>query len=1452
MRLLPPTTRPLARLAHVVLLSTFALISTLSFARADIRPPAAFLQPTPPPVEGKRPIDDPALAGKIDPALRKRLLAAQSDERIPIVIEMRQQADLDPLLSSATEAQSGEVIVGALQATAFQSQADLRIFLAAELSAGRAAEIRSFWIFNGLAAHVVPDDIAALAARNDVGLIREDRYRQWIDSNDGSPATASTWPLADRLAVPLPGSLQSAPVEWGIAKIRADEVWAALNISGTGVVVANMDTGVDWQHPALQTAYRGYFKGLGNHAGNWFDATDAHASYAVDPHGHGTHTMGTIVGAGGIGVAPGAKWIAVRVLSANGFGYDSWIHAGFQWILAPNGDPALAPDVLNNSWGKDVPNDTVFQNDLRALRQAGIFAVFSNGNTGPDASSVGSPAALPEAFAVGATDDEDAVAAFSSRGPAPSGEIRPHVAAPGVNVRSAVPGGYSTSSGTSMAAPHVAGTIALMLSSAPSLTITDTVYALTRTAVPLTTTLPNNASGYGRIDAYAAVQSVAGLGAISGTVTRSSAGNPVIGATVTAVSSNGISGGMVTTGADGRYTRGLASSIYTVTTSAFGYVNATQTRVMVFPGTTTPLNFALAPLPTGTLRGALSDAASGQAISGTIFIANTPVTMTANHTYSLSLPAGSYEVRVVAPAHRVLTAPVTIATGQTVVRDFALPPAPTILLVDSGAWYNNSQIGYYRNALDDLSYTYDNYRVKNLPIDAPISTTLAPYDIVVWSAPYDSPGLIGSGNAISSYLSAGGHLFLSGQDVGYWDGGLSGSTWAEYYYAYLKANVVADNAGSHTLSGTNIFTGVNVTIEGALGADDQEFPDAIISTDPAATAEAFQYDNGLLGGQSVGLCLPYRAVYLGFGFEAINSASARREVLTRTLAYFGSPRNTAGMTLGAVDNVVITQAGGTAIESIRLRNLAELGISDTFTLAAQSSGWNVSLSNPVITLGSCSTGVISAAVSIPPGTPTNASQIVTLTARSTLSPALVVSDTFVVKTPAAALIVDDDRWYDMEGAYQTALISNGISFDRWDVAKTWMSTEPAVPSPDRMNWYPFVIWFTGYDWYQPLTAGNETTLTQYLDAGGRVLISAQDYLSVRGLNSFGRARLGILDYAEDMTTTVARGPSLPGAADSPFDGLGPVTLVYTYTNYSDALAPYPTATVALVGSHGRPIALTHKNGTGKAMFFAFPFETIAAASRTIVMDRIVGYLSWLGSSSVTANKTVAAPGDNLILDVVIRNDGPRALASAGFTTTLPAGVSLQSGSTTWTGSLSAGASVTASLAVRLSGGLTSGSLITIPVTFRDGEHAITFHKEARVGISRPDLSTSMLATSADRVRSSGVVTLTIVARNSGLVGAPSAIVTGLLPFKAMMVSGTLTASTGSASELSGTITWKGSIPANGLITVTYQMSVPNTVTDQSYFGSALFDDGATVSQAARWLMVQPYRAYLPRIYKSSP
>ena len=198
-----------------------------------------------------------------------------------------------------------------------------------------------------------------------------------------------------------------------------------------------------------------------------------------DDQGHGTHTMGTMIGSEGdnqIGVAPDAQWCACRNME-RGYGTPFTYIECFEWFLAPtdlnneNPDPSKAPHVINNSWGCpptegcNPDNFELMNIVVNNLRAAGIVVVVSAGNDGSGCGSVYTPAAIYEgSFSIGATRSNDTIAGFSSRGPVwsdGSNRLKPNVCAPGTNVRSSVPGGgYDYSSGTSMAGPHVAGLVA--------------------------------------------------------------------------------------------------------------------------------------------------------------------------------------------------------------------------------------------------------------------------------------------------------------------------------------------------------------------------------------------------------------------------------------------------------------------------------------------------------------------------------------------------------------------------------------------------------------------------------------------------------------------------------------------------------------------------------------------------------------------------------------------------------------------------------------------------------------------------------------------------------------------------------------------------------------------------------------------------------------------------------
>ncbi|MEV8631725.1 S8 family serine peptidase [Streptosporangium sp. NPDC051023] len=369
-----------------------------------------------------------------------------------------------------------------LRARASAGQRELLELLRALRSRGLVSAVRPLWIVNAVAVTAAPSALPELAALPEVGEIRPD------------------------LAVPAPRLVKSAgQAEPNLALVNAPGLWS-LGHRGRGVVVASLDTGVDVTHPDLASRYRGG-------ANSWYDPNGEHPGGPVDVSGHGTATMGIMVGgdAGGtaVGVAPDATWIAAKIFNDRGVATLSGVHLAMQWLLDPDGDPETddAPDVVNNSWtGGEGGCDLEFQPDLGALRAVGILPVFAAGNQGPLAGSVRSPADNPEAFTVGATDAADAVDPSSGRGPsACAGAIAPRMVAPGVDVRTTdLYGLYTTASGTSLAAPHVAGALALLLGAYPGLDAGRQEAALLHGALDLGVPGQDDESGYGRLDVLAA------------------------------------------------------------------------------------------------------------------------------------------------------------------------------------------------------------------------------------------------------------------------------------------------------------------------------------------------------------------------------------------------------------------------------------------------------------------------------------------------------------------------------------------------------------------------------------------------------------------------------------------------------------------------------------------------------------------------------------------------------------------------------------------------------------------------------------------------------------------------------------------------------------------------------------------------------------------------------------
>jgi subtilisin family serine protease len=332
------------------------------------------------------------------------------------------------------------------------------------------------------------------------------------------------------LPKPLTGLSHTAPAspDWNLTMIGADKVWNELGVNGKGIVVGQSDSGVDGTHPDLASSYRGQ-GGQNNY--NWYDPWFNTASPS-DYGGHGTHTLGTILGKT-TGVAPGANWIGCVNLGRN-LGNPALYLNCMQFMLAPfpqqgdplkDGDPARGAMVLNNSWGcPDLEgcDAEALQYASQALRQAGIFVEASAGNDGPGCSTIRDPISLyASVFTTGAIDEQGDLASFSSLGPVTadgSDRLKPDIIAPGVSVLSTLPDDtYGRLDGTSMAGPHTVGVVALMWSANPKLIgdIDRTDQILEQSASPYNGSIPNcpdahatpsTAAGYGILNAYQAVK----------------------------------------------------------------------------------------------------------------------------------------------------------------------------------------------------------------------------------------------------------------------------------------------------------------------------------------------------------------------------------------------------------------------------------------------------------------------------------------------------------------------------------------------------------------------------------------------------------------------------------------------------------------------------------------------------------------------------------------------------------------------------------------------------------------------------------------------------------------------------------------------------------------------------------------------------------------------------------
>ena len=858
----------------------------------------------------------------IEPELEAQFMVEQE---AGYIIQFRSQPNLD-LAYELDWATRGRFVVNTLQNTTDKSQQRVRAYLDS-----KGVDYQSFWINNSILVNSSDQTtFSGLLSFIEIDSLRARRSPHLHEPVDNTPAQA---PLA-------------AGVEANVQHVLADQVWA-LGFDGSDIVVANIDTGVNYTHEALVEHYRGNLgEGVFDHNYNWWDPSVGGSDLTPnDWHGHGSHTMGTIAGSGGIGMAPGATWIACQAFEGN----DSELLECGQFLLAPwdlnhqNPDAAKRPHIINNSWGDCVQYlDTWYLGMVESWLAAGIYPVFSNGNNSacgysspPGLNTVGNPARYGNVTSVGSTGTSNgAYAPHSNWGPSNDPDVlnpheypnlKPQVVAPGVQIRSAAKTGlsdYQLMSGTSMSAPHVSGLVALMWDAAPCLIgeYAATESIIISTARPILyddqtghgARWPNYATGWGEIDALAAVQAAktycgadfrvdAGPEAVSicapenalydvnvvqvmgftDAVTLSVAAPPP-GATVNFSPNPVVPPGssVLTLGA----TESIAAGQYSldITGTFGGTIHADTVDLTIYQGVPTmpvlglPANGASSVSVTPTFTWDASPQASYYRLevaadaAFTNIVYSTEIAETSHTLPDWLAHNAHYYWRVHAGNFCGLSDPIAAS--------FETRAPAALLLVDDDD--NNPDVrGYYTAALDDLGYDYAVWDTHNSDTE-PSAAQLASYETVIWFVGDEWKSPAGPGEegeaALAAWLETGKCLLINGQDY-LWNRGVN-----SFVSNYLGVSGFESDVAQTTVTGAgDAFLGLGPY---ALSYPFYNFSDSLRPNGSAAIAlngnngdAGLMVDNGL-----------YKTSLWAFPFEAISTAEARQEFLGHALTWCAS------------------------------------------------------------------------------------------------------------------------------------------------------------------------------------------------------------------------------------------------------------------------------------------------------------------------------------------------------------------------------------------------------------------------------------------------------------------------------------------------------------------------------------------------------------------------------------
>ena len=666
---------------------------------------------------------------------------------------------------------------------------------------------------------------------------------------------------------------------------------------------------------------------------------------------------------------------------------------------------------------------------------------------------------------------------------------------------------------------------------------------------------------------------------ISGTVTSASSGAP-ISAAVAAEGTTGVY--TTTTGSAGAYALRVPGGRYTVTASSRGYGSQAIADIGVVTSTGVTLDFALIPLPAFTVSGTLTEAGSGDPLSGTVRFGDDLIVATNGGHYSATVFSGTYSAVAQAPFHYLVARTVVVDRDQR--QDFALTGARCLLVVDDD--YDDKGVPYddqafYTATLDALGLEYDVWAVPD-DVDGPPLAALRQYRGVVWltGRDWDTTLTASDQAALAGYLDGGGRLFISGQDIG-WDLADAGDPPA-FYTDYLHARYLADTTDPRDLAGVDWMSGIDITIAGGDGADNQEWPSEI---DPVGAAVGiFRYTEPSTRWGAIAFADDtYRVVYFAFGFEAINNGDDRRAVMQRALEYLepcthlSSEHVVSGTLTNATSGEPLSgtvRFGDDLIVQAPTGHYSATLARGTYDVVAQASYYN----------------------------PLTRTIVVDSDQRQ---------DFALVRTPCL-LVVDDDydnagNPYDDQIYYTSTLDGLGLEYDVWTVPD-----DGDGPALETLGRYRGIVWLTGRDWDTTLTASDQAALAGYLDGGGRLFVSGQDigwdladagdspafytdYLHARYVADASETwDLHGVGWMSGVDITIAGGDGADNQDyPSEIDSRGDAVDVF---HYADASANWG--------------AIAYADDAYRVVYFGFGFEAINSNDdRRETMTRVLEYLA---------------------------------------------------------------------------------------------------------------------------------------------------------------------------------------------------------------------------------------------------